>query len=157
RRSFLTLLGGASAAAWPLAAGAQQRERMRLIGWLIGGNENDRDRQAHQAALREGLAKLGWIEGRNLRIDIRSRADLDALGANWAELVSREPDVILASGGAAANALQQRTLTIPIVFTGPDPVAAGLVQNIARPEGNITGFPNLEPSLAGKWLELLKE
>jgi putative tryptophan/tyrosine transport system substrate-binding protein len=156
RREFITLLGGA-AAVWPLAARAQQTGGTRLMGWLIAGAENDQ-RRSLQGALREGLAKLGWVEGGNLRIDLRSGDDPNLLGAHATELVSRAPDVIVTNGGAATSALQQRTQTIPIVFTaGPDPVAAGLVQNIARPEGNITGFSTLERSVSSKWLELLKE
>jgi putative ABC transport system substrate-binding protein len=160
RREFITLLGGAAA---PVilrlrAARAEQDGGMRRIGWLVGGVETDRARQADLGALRESLAKLGWSEGRDLRIDLRWGDDLDRLGAYATELVSLAPDVIVTNGVAAMRALQQRTQTIPIVFTGgPDPVAAGLLRNVARPEGNITGFSTLEPSVAGKWLELLKE
>ena len=163
RRSFITLLGGA-AAAWPLAARpqqavlAQQDGRTRRIAWLVGGAENDRDRQAMQGALREGLAKLGWIEGRNLRIDLRWGDDLDRLGAHATELVSLVPEVIITNGSAAIRSLQGATQTIPIVFAGgADPVAANLVQNVARPEGNTTGFSSAEPSIAGKQFQLLKE
>jgi putative tryptophan/tyrosine transport system substrate-binding protein len=157
RREFITLLGGA-AAAWPHSARAQQDGGMRRIGWLIGGAENDRARQANLGALQESLAKLGWNEGRNLRIDLRWGDDVNRLDAYATELVRLAPDVIVTNGGTAIRALQQQTKTIPIVFTGgPDPVATGLVRNIARPEGNITGFSTLEPSVAGKWLELLKE
>jgi putative ABC transport system substrate-binding protein len=152
RRDFITLLGGA--ATWPLAARAQQRR----IGILLGAAQSDRDEQASLDALREELAKLGWSEGRNLRIDLRfGVGDPDRIGAYAAELVGLAPDVILAIGGAATRALQQRTQTIPIVFTGPDPVGAGILRNIARPEGNITGFSVFEPSIVSKWLELLKE
>src|SRR5262245_66187370 len=101
RRSFLTLLGGASAAAWPLAAGAQQNDRVRRIGWLIGGTESDRDRQSYLVALRESLAKFGWIEGRNLQIDLRWGDDLDRLRGYALELVGLAPDVILTNGSAA--------------------------------------------------------
>jgi putative tryptophan/tyrosine transport system substrate-binding protein len=157
RREFITLLSGA-AAAWPLAARTQETGGTRRMGWLIAGAENDRSRQANLGALREGLAKLGWIEGGNLLIELRWGDDLNLLRAHASELVSHAPDVIVTNGGAAMSMLQQRTHTIPIVFTaGPDPVAAGLVRNIARPEGNITGFSTLEPSLSTKWLELLKE
>jgi putative ABC transport system substrate-binding protein len=158
RRDVITLLGGA-AAAWPRTVGAQQAGGMRRVGWLIGGAENDRWWQASVAALREVLAKLGWIEGRNLRIDLRFAADdPDRIRAFAAELVSLAPDVIVTSSGAAVSAVHQQTHTIPIVLTaGGDPVADGLVRNIARPEGNITGFSVREPSIAGKWLELLKE
>jgi putative ABC transport system substrate-binding protein len=157
RREFITLLGGA-VAAWPLAARAQQDGRVRRVGWLIGSAENDQQSPAGSSALREALAKLGWIEGRNLRIDLRFGAgDPATVRAYAAELISLTPDVIFANSGTATSALQQRTQTTPIVFTGPDPVEAGLVRNIARPEGNITGFSAFEPSIAGKWLELLKE
>jgi putative tryptophan/tyrosine transport system substrate-binding protein len=155
RREFIAGLTGAIS--WPLVARAQG-ERMRRIGMLVGLAENERDDQANLSALREGLAKLGWIEGRNMRIDVRFGAgEPDRIRAYAAELVDLAPDVIFANGGAAASALQQRTQTIPIVFRGPDPVGAGLVQNITRPEGNITGFSVFEPSIVGKWLELLKE
>jgi putative ABC transport system substrate-binding protein len=147
RREFITLLGGA--ATWPLAARAQQRR----IGVLLGADE-----QANLSALLDGLAKVGWIEGRNLRTDFRfGEGDLDRIRAYAAELVRLAPDVIFAIGGAPTSALQQQTQTISIVFTGPDPVGAGLVRNIAKPEGNITGFSVFEPSIVGKWLELLKE
>jgi putative ABC transport system substrate-binding protein len=154
RREFITLLG--SAAAWPLAARAQQAERVRRVGWL--GVAIDPGSFALRAALGEGLAKLGWIDGRNLRIDLRVVGEVDQMGAYAAELVSLRPDVIITSGGAATGMVSQQTQTIPIVFTaGGDPVVAGFVRNIDRPEGNITGFSNAEPSIAGKWLELLKE
>jgi putative tryptophan/tyrosine transport system substrate-binding protein len=155
RREFIAGLG--SAAAWPVVARAQG-ERMHRIGMLMGLAENDRDDQANLSALREGLARLGWIEGRNVRVDVRfGVGEPDRIRAYAAELVGLAPDVIFAIGGAATNALQLQTQTIPIVFRGPDPVGAGLVRNIARPEGNITGFSVFEPSIAGKWLELLKE
>src|SRR5262249_24208871 len=156
RRSFLTLLG-ASAAAWPLAA--QQGERVRRIGWLIGGAENDLASRSNRAALQEALAKLGWIEGRNLRIDLRFGAgDPDRMSAYALELVGLKPDVMLTDSGAPTRALQQQTQTIPIVFTaGGGAATRGPVRNIARPDGNTTGFSNYEPSIAGKWLELLKE
>jgi putative ABC transport system substrate-binding protein len=156
RRDFITLLVGA-AAGWPLAAGAQG-ERMRRIVILHGAAENDRDEQANLSAFREGLAALGWIEGRNLRIDLRfGVGDPDRVRVFAAELVGLAPDVIFAVGGAPASALEQQTTTIPIIFTGPDPVGAGLLRNIVSPEGNITGFSVFEPAIAGKWLELLKE
>jgi putative ABC transport system substrate-binding protein len=158
RRSVLSLLG-TSAAAWPLAARAQQDGRVRRIALLIGGAENDRDQQAYLGALREGLAKLGWIEGRNLRIDLRFGAgDPDAIRAYAAELAGLTPEVIVTNTGATTRAAQQQTQTIPIVFTAAgDAVAAGYLRNVARPEGNVTGFSSLEPSIAGKWLQLLKE
>ena len=157
RREFITLLGGV-AAAWPLAARAQQGERMRRIGILLGASENDRDEQANLGAFREELATLGWVEGSNLRIDLRfGVGDPERLRNYAAELVGLAPDVIFAVGGAPTSALEQHTQTIPIVFRGPDPVDAGLVRNNARPERNITGFSVYGSLIAGKWLELLKE
>jgi putative ABC transport system substrate-binding protein len=159
RRSFLTLLGGA-AAAWPTAARGQQRERMRRIAVLTGGAEGDPYQKPRLAALWEGLTKLGWAEGRNLRIDLRYGAgDLNRIRTYAAELVSLAPEVIVTSTTATTIAVQQQTKTIPIVFTsGGDPVAGGVVRNIARPEGNATGFSAIfENAIAGKWLELLKE
>jgi putative ABC transport system substrate-binding protein len=158
RRSFLTLLGGA-AAAWPLAARAQQDGRVRRVGWLIAEPENDPRSQTDKAALSAALAKLGWIEGRNLRIDLRFGAgDPDRIRTIAADLVSLAPELIVTNTGASTRAVQQHTQTIPIVFSsGGDAVASGLVRNIARPEGNTTGFSASEPSIAGKRLELLKE
>jgi putative tryptophan/tyrosine transport system substrate-binding protein len=157
RRGFITLLGGA--AAWPIAAKAQQGERVRRIGILERGVATDRSVQVRQGAMREGLAKLGWIEGRNVRFDLRYSADdPDLLRAHADELVRLAPDVIGANSAAVARALLQRTRTIPIVFANVgDPVANGLLKNIARPEGNATGATSLFQSLGGKWLELLKE
>jgi putative tryptophan/tyrosine transport system substrate-binding protein len=158
RREFITLLG-ASAAAWPLATRAQQAGGMRRIGVLTGGPEDNLGTRANLAALREVLARLGWIEGRNLRIDLRFTAnDPDRNRAYAVELVRLAPDVIVATSGPATRAVQQQTQTIPIVFTtGGDPVSNGVVQNIARPEGNTTGVTNAFDSFGGKWLELLKE
>jgi putative ABC transport system substrate-binding protein len=157
RRDFITLLGGA--AAWPVAARAQQGERIgRRIGILLGAAENDRDEQANLDAFREGLARLGWVEGRNLRIDLRfGGGDPERLRDYAAELAGLAPDAIFAVGGAPTKALEQHTQTIPVVFRGPDPLDAGLLRNIARPERNITGFSVYGSSIAGKWLELLKE
>jgi putative tryptophan/tyrosine transport system substrate-binding protein len=144
-----------------VAAGgrAQQDGRVRRIGWLIGGTEFDTGMRAQVAALREGLAKLGWVEGRNLYIDMRYGAgSVDRIRAAAADLVRLAPDVIVSNTGAGTIALQPQTRTIPIVFaSGGDPTANGLIQNIARPEGNITGFSTTEPSIGGKWVELLKE
>jgi putative ABC transport system substrate-binding protein len=158
RREFITALGG-GAVAWPVAARAQQDGRVRRIGVLAGGVQNDRDEQANLGALLEHLAKLGWVEGRNLRIDLRwGVGDVERMRAAAAELVSLTADVIVTSTGAATRAAQRATQTIPIVFTGAgDPVITGMVRDIARPEGNTTGFSGSEPSLAGKRLELLKE
>jgi ABC-type uncharacterized transport system substrate-binding protein len=157
RREFIGLLGSAVLAT-PLAAHAQG-ERVRRIGWLIAGTEGDSLSQASSAPFREALAKLGWIESRNLRIDLRYGAgDPNRIRACAGELVGLAPDVIVANSGASTRAVQQQTQSIPIVFTaGGDPIIDGLVQNIARPEGNVTGFSSREPSVAGKCLELLKE
>jgi putative ABC transport system substrate-binding protein len=154
RRELITLLGGA-AAAWPLAARAQQTERMRRVGVLIGGSASDPTSERYAAVFKEELAKLGWIEGRNLRIDLRFAVDSDQSQDSAAELVSLAPDVIHVSTGAPTRAVRRQTQTIPIVFTGPSNASADV--NVARPQGNITGFPFLYPSIAGKWVELLKE
>jgi putative ABC transport system substrate-binding protein len=157
RRAFITLLGGA--AAWPLAAGAQQAERMRRIGVLMSTAANDPLGQARIAAFLHGLQQLGWTDGRNVRIDTRwGGGNADDIRKYAAELVGMAPDVILASGGSVAGPLLQATRTVPIVFTStPDPVGAGFVDSLARPGGNATGFTNLEYGLGAKWLELLKE
>src|SRR5215472_6099059 len=157
RRDFITLLGGA--AAWPIGARAQQGERVRRIGLLGGQPDDDPETRAYLAALREGLAKLGWIEGRNLRIDLRfTSGDPNRMRAYAVELVSLAPEVIITTSAPATRAAQEQTQTIPIVFTaGNDPVTNGLLQNTARPEGNTTGFTSTVDSLIGKWLELLKE
>jgi putative tryptophan/tyrosine transport system substrate-binding protein len=157
RREFITLLGGA-AAAWPLAARAQQPEGMRRIGVLAAGT-NDADGQARVAAFRQGLRELGWDEGRNVSIDIRwGSGDSDSIWDAASELVRLKPDVLLVNGNRGLTALQRETRTIPIVFAGlADPVELGFVASLARPSGNITGFANLERSLIGKYLELLKE
>jgi putative ABC transport system substrate-binding protein len=154
RREFVTLLGG-MAAAWPLAARAQQAERMRRIGMLTAGGLNI---PVEQAAAREELAKLGWVEGRSLRIDVRdSTADPSRLAADAEELVNLRPDVIFAFTGAAARAAQQRTRAIPIVFVGGgDPAESNLVGSVARPT-NVTGFANNFASQGAKWVELLKQ
>jgi putative ABC transport system substrate-binding protein len=157
RREFLGLV--CSAAAWPLAARAQQDGRVRLIGWLDAFDESSTGSQVVSTALREGLAKLGWIEGRNLKIEHRfGNADANRMRASVRDLVSHAPEVIVAGSAAITRALQQATQTIPIVFTGGgDAAVNGLVKNIARPEGNTTGFSSSEPTAGGKWLELLKE
>jgi putative ABC transport system substrate-binding protein len=157
RREFITLLG--ATAAWPVAARAQQGEFVRRIGVLAGQTEDDSAQRANLAALREGLVNLGWIEGRNLRIDLRfTNSDPDRMRAYAVELVSLAPEVIVTTSAPATRAAQEQTQTIPIVFTGGnDPVTNGLLQNAARPEGNTTGFTSTVDSLIGKWLELLKE
>jgi ABC-type uncharacterized transport system substrate-binding protein len=155
RREFIAGLGGA--AAWPLAARAQQAESVRRIGYLSFTDQNDR-LVGSSTALLEALAKLGWVEGRNLRLDLRGAADFSRLRGYAAELVELSPAVIVASGVAPTRAAQQQTRTIPIVVIGvADPLAVGLVKSVARPEGNITGVTNAFFSIGGKWLELLKE
>jgi len=158
RRAFITLLGGA-AAAWPLAARAQQRERMRRIGVLMSLAADDPEMKARLAAFLQGLQHLGWTDGRNLRIDIRSTAgDAERIRRHAAELVALAPDVILASGGQVVGGLLQATRTVPVVFTQtPDPVGAGFVASLAQPGGNATGFTQFEYGVSAKWLELLKE
>jgi putative ABC transport system substrate-binding protein len=155
RRDFITLLGGA-AAAWPLAARAQQGERVRRIGVLMAGGVSE---VAGMAAFKKALAELGWTDGRNIRIDYRSgMADVGRMQAFAKELVSLQPDLILAAATPAAVALQHETRTIPIIFVAvSDPVGSGLVTSLPRPGGNITGFVNIEDSLSGKWIAILKD
>jgi putative ABC transport system substrate-binding protein len=158
RREFITLLGGA--ATWPLAASAQQRERMRRVGVLNGAAvESDPIVQTQIAVYREGLAKLGWVQDRNLRLDFRfGGGDGDRIRAYAAELVRLAPDAIVTGTRAATLGVQERTHTIPIIIVGAgDAATNGLVRNIARPEANITGVTNLFGSIGGKWVELLKE
>jgi ABC-type uncharacterized transport system substrate-binding protein len=159
RRQFISLLGGA-AAAWPFAARAQPPERVRRIGVLMGYAESDRQGQAFVAAFREGLQKLGWAEGRNIRFDTRwaTPSDAESRQRFAKELVALQPDLILSHATPTTAALLQQTRTIPIVFvTVSDPVGSGFVASFPRPGGNVTGFTNIEPTMAGKWLELLKE
>jgi putative ABC transport system substrate-binding protein len=160
RREFITLLGGA-AATWPHAARAQQQpERMRRLGVLTSGpSETDAEGQARVAALRQGLKELGWIEGRNLRIDIRwGAADAGRMRVYAAELVTLNPDVIFAAPSFALAEVQRLTRTIPIVFAQvSDPVGAGFIASLSHPGGNITGFALYEFALGAKWLELLKQ
>jgi ABC-type uncharacterized transport system substrate-binding protein len=155
RRAFVTLLGGA--AAWPLAASAQQSDRMRRIG-VISPNDDRPARERH-AVFFQGLQQLGWIEGRNVHIDARwSAGDAAEIRRHAAELVALPSDVILASGGATPGPVLQATRTVPIVFAiVPDPVGSGYVKSLSQPGGNATGFMMFEYSLCGKWLELLKE
>jgi putative tryptophan/tyrosine transport system substrate-binding protein len=157
RREFTSLLGGA-AAAWPLAARAQ--ERVRRIGVLMGYAESDWDAQGKIAAFLEGLQKLGWAEGRNIRIDTRwpIPADAESMQRLAKELVALEPDLILSHITPTTAALLQQTRTIPIIFaTVSDPIGSSFVASFSRPGGNVTGFTSIEPTMAGKWLELLKE
>ena len=158
RREFITLLGG-TAAGWPLAAHAQQNERKRRVGVLMGLAADDAQAQDRIAAFEKGLQQLGWTDGRDLQIDYRrGGGNTDLTRRYAAELVALEPDVILASGGSVVGALLQATRTVPIVFTQtPDPVAAGFVASLARPGGNATGFTTAEYGISAKWLELLKE
>ena len=159
RREFITLLGG-TAVAWPIAARAQQPERMRRIGVLMGYPENDLEGPAFFAAFREGLEKLGWVEDRNIRLDTRwaTPEDAEARQRFAKELVALQPDLILSAVTPTTAALLQQTRTIPIVFaTVADPVGSGFVASLAQPGGNVTGFQAMVGSLAGKWLELLKE
>jgi putative ABC transport system substrate-binding protein len=157
RREFITLAGGA--VAWPLAARAQQPERMRRIGVLLPGTANDAEYQARMVAFLQGLQQLGWSEGRNVRIDTRWAAGDANLIRNYAaELIALAPDVILAPGNTTVGPLLQATRAVPIVFTTLlDPVGAGFVESLARPGGNATGFIAFEYGLSGKWLELLKQ
>jgi putative tryptophan/tyrosine transport system substrate-binding protein len=157
RRDFITLLGGA--AAWPLAARAQQRERMRRIGVLMHLAADDPEAQARIGAFLQGLQQTGWAIGTNVQIDYRwSAGGLDLARRHAAELLAMAPDVIVAAGGAVVGPLLQATSTVPIVFLQtPDPVGSGFVESLARPGGNATGFAIFEYGMSGKWLELLKE
>jgi putative ABC transport system substrate-binding protein len=157
RRECITFLGGA--AAWPLAATAQQGGRLRRIGVLTPYDENDPVFKARLSALTQALAGFGWTDGRNVRIDLRwTGGDSNRLRARAQELVSLQPDIILTNGTPATVAVQRETQTISIVFANvSDPVTSGIVPRLNRPSGNITGFANFEPSMGGKWLELLSE
>src|SRR5262245_63188841 len=158
RRDFITLLGG-TAAGWPLAARAQQGERVRRIGVLMYLAADDTEGQARLAAFVQALKQLGWSEGRNLRIETRWGAGDTRLYRQYAaDLVALAPDVIVAQTTPVVSALQQASRSVPIVFTGVvDPVGSGLVATLARPGGNATGFISFEYALAARWLELLKE
>jgi len=157
RRDFITVVG--SAAAWPLIAVAQQSDRMRRIGVLMGFAESDPEGQALVAAFREGLQQLGWTEGRNVRIDYRWTAlDKELMQRFAKDLVALQPDVILTQSTPATAVLLQQTRTIPIVFgLLADPIGSGFVASFPRPGGNVTGFVTMQPTMGGKWLELLKE
>jgi putative ABC transport system substrate-binding protein len=157
RRQFITLLGGA--AAWPLAARAQQLERMRRVGLLMGFPEGDLDGRASAAVFQRELQELGWAEGRNIRVDTRwAGADPGKARIYAKELVAMTPDVIVPSTNLVTAILQQETRTIPIVFVFVgDPVGSGFVASQARPGGNLTGFAIFEPAIGGKWLEIFKE
>jgi putative ABC transport system substrate-binding protein len=157
RREFLGAVGGATA--WPLAAGAQQGERVRRIGVLMPYDENNPEPKGRLSAFTQALAGLGWTDGRNVRMDLRwAGGDINRIPALAQELVGLQPDIILAASTKATAALQRETRTIPIVFANvADPVASGIVPRLDRPSGNVTGFTNLEASMGGKWLELLSE
>jgi putative ABC transport system substrate-binding protein len=155
RREFITLMGGAAAAGWPLAARAQQAERVRRIGVFVYLATDDPESSLRLGAFRQGLQALGWTENRNIRIEIhRYLGDPDSIRAAAAELVGLVPEVILSYGPAGVAALRRETRSIPIVFAQvTNPLGAGLVASMARPGGNITGFSSAELSIAGKWLE----
>ena len=157
RREFITLLGGV--VAWPITAGAQQTDRMRRIGVLMGFAESDREGQTFVAAFREALQKLGWAEGGNIRIDYRwTGLDRELIQRFAKELVALQPDLILTQSTPATTELLRQTRTIPIVFgLVADPIGSGFVASFPQPGGNITGFVTMEPTMAAKWLELLKE
>jgi putative ABC transport system substrate-binding protein len=158
RREFITLLGGA-AAAWPLTARAQQPERVRRIGVLMGWEESDRAAQSLVAAFRGALAKLGWTEGGNLRIELRwGNGNAARIGTFAKELVNLRPDAMLGQTTPVIRALARETRTIPIVFVQvSDPIGSGFAQSLARPSGNITGFTTDNSAQGGKWVEVLKE
>ena len=158
RREFITLLGGATS--WPLAARAQQGERVRRIGVLMAHPESDPEFKAYLGAFREGLQKLGWTEGRNIRIDSRWGAldDPESRKRSASELVALQPDLILTQNTPPTASMLQQTRTIPIVFViVADPVGSGFVESLPHPGGNATGFTIMEPTVVGKWVELLKE
>jgi putative ABC transport system substrate-binding protein len=158
RREFIGLLGGATA--WPVAARAQQAERMRRLGVLMPLTADDPLGQVRMVALREGLGKLGWIEGRNIRIDTRwmTTGDVESMQRFAKELVALQPDLIVTQSTPITATVLQETRTIPIVFAlVADPIGSGFVANFAQPGGNVTGFVTMVPSMASKWLELLKE
>ena len=157
RREFISLLGGA--ATWPLAARAQQPERMRRIGVLLNFTENDPEAKERLAAFRQGLERRGWSEGRNIRLDYRFTAiKVDRFSALAQELIALQPDVILTHSTASAAALQRETRTIPIVFVSvSDPIGLRFVASLAQPGGNLTGVLHLEASIVSKWLAMLKE
>src|SRR5262245_47645080 len=157
RRSFVTLFG-ASAAAWPLAARAQQDGRVRRVGMLLPAAADDPEYQTRIGAFLQELAQLGWSIGRNVGVDARWATAAADIRRHAAELVALVPDVILATGGSTLEPLQQTTRSLPIVFVNvADPVGGGFVESLARPGGNTTGFTPYEYSISAKWLELLKQ
>jgi putative ABC transport system substrate-binding protein len=156
RREFIALLSGA--AAWPLGARAQQPVRVRRVGVLMGFAD-DPEGQARVKALKQGVQELGWTDGRSVRIDVRwAPADIEKMQAFAKELVGLQPDVIVALGTPGAAALKRETATTPIVFVNvSDPIGSGFITSLARPGGNLTGLTHFQPTMAGKWLEILKE
>jgi len=155
RRTFIAGLG--SAAAWPLVGRAQQGDRVRGIGLLLAGDENDPVTKNRLSALTKALADLGWTDGRNVRMDLRwAGDDINRMRAVAQELVGLQPETIVTYGTPATIAVQRETRTIPVVFAGvSEPVSSGIVPRLNQPGGNITGFASSEATLAGKWLELL--
>jgi putative tryptophan/tyrosine transport system substrate-binding protein len=157
RREFITFIGG-TVAAWPFLTQGQS-EPIRRVGVLVAGDKDDTEMKARLAEFAKALQELGWIDGRNIRVDYRwAGGDAERLRRHAAELAALRPDVILAGGTSTVGPLQQETHTVPIVFAGVvDPVGAGFVDNLARPRGNTTGFTQFEYGMSGKWLQLLKE
>jgi len=157
RRQFIMLLG--AAASWPVAVRAQQNERMRRVGVLVGGAEDDPDIKAWLEGFRQGLESLGWMEDHNVRIEYRfAGGRIDRFQALARELIALQPDVILSQGTAITAALQRESRAVPIVFvTVSDPIGSGFIASLARPGSNITGFLMYEGTIAGKWLAMLKE
>jgi ABC-type uncharacterized transport system substrate-binding protein len=156
KREFIALVGGA--VSWPLLAGAQQSDRMRRIGVLVTYAETDPEGLPRLAALREGLQQFGWIEGRNIHFEFRRATQLDRIQPLAKELVALAPELIVVQSDPATAALRRETQTIPILFLSVgDPIGGGFIESLSRPGGNATGFTNFEPSIGGKWLELLKE
>ena len=157
RREFITFLGG-GVAAWPFVARAQQPERMRRIGMLVNFAEDDPEARRRIAAFQKSMSELSWVDGKNVRTEYRWGVDAQVVAKNAAELVALAPDVIVANAPPPVQALKQATHTIPLVFVAvTDPVALGIVQSLARPGGNVTGFSPAEFGLSAKWLQLLKE
>ena len=158
RRDVITLLGGA-AAAWPLMARAQQPERMRRIGVVMAYAGSDPNGQVQVAAFRQALQKLGWIEGRNIRIDFRYASDDSAhVRALAVELLGLKPDLMVSNSNFITTILQSEVHSIPLVFVSvSDPIGSGFIKDLAQPGGNITGFANFQPTMGGKWLEKLRE
>jgi putative ABC transport system substrate-binding protein len=157
RRELIVTLGGA-AAVWPVTARAQQTHRVRRIAALMSMAADDPEAQPRVAAFESGLRELGWLDGRNLQIEYRWVSDGDLLRSNAAELARMPPDLILATSTPAMTALREQGLSVPIMFVQvTDPIGQGLVPNLARPGGHITGFTNFEFSIGSKWLEALKQ